>query len=392
MFFKILKNKILLPSLLALFIIPNTILAYSDYIIAGGENIGIELNSKGVIIVGTYDVSGVNPASKAGLQTGDKIIKVNNTDITNIEDMLSLIEKTNNKENISITYIRGTKENTTNLKLSKTEDNVYKTGLYVKDSITGVGTLTFIDPNTKLFGALGHEIIEKNTGQRLEIKDGKIYGSSVTGITRSDIGKPGEKNAKYDSSKVFGTVSENTSSGIFGKYTTDIPDKKLFAVAKEENVKTGKASILTVIDGNTIESFDINILRINNNGNSTKNILFEIIDEKLLKDTGGIVQGMSGSPIIQDDYIIGAVTHVVVDDPSKGYGIFITNVRRSRKLKKRICSSFIFKHTNCFLFLIYLLYYYVLFHFLTYIIYLCNHLQSNSNYVFLDLIRLQLTL
>lgn len=326
MFFKILKNKILLPSLLALFIIPNTILAYSDYIIAGGENIGIELNSKGVIIVGTYDVSGVNPASKAGLQTGDKIIKVNNADITNIEDMLSLIEKTNNKENISITYMRGTKENTTNLKLSKTEDNVYKTGLYVKDSITGVGTLTFIDPNTKLFGALGHEIIEKNTGQRLEIKDGKIYGSSVTGITRSDIGKPGEKNAKYDSSKVFGTVSENTSSGIFGKYTTDIPDKKLFAVAKDENVKTGKASILTVIDGNTIESFDINILRINNNGNSTKNILFEIIDEKLLKDTGGIVQGMSGSPIIQDDYIIGAVTHVVVDDPSKGYGIFITKM------------------------------------------------------------------
>ena len=193
MFFKILKNKILLPSLLALFIIPNTILAYSDYIIAGGENIGIELNSKGVIIVGTYDVSGVNPASKAGLQSGDKIIKVNNTDITNIEDMLALIEKANDKKNISITYMRGNKENNTNLKLSKTEDNIYKTGLYVKDSITGVGTLTFIDPNTKLFGALGHEIIEKNTGQRLEIKDGKIYSSSVTGITRSDIGKPGEK-------------------------------------------------------------------------------------------------------------------------------------------------------------------------------------------------------
>lgn len=161
MFFKILKNKILLPSLLALFIIPNTILAYSDYIIAGGENIGIELNSKGVIIVGTYDVSGVNPASKAGLQSGDKIIKVNNTDITNIEDMLALIEKANDKKNISITYMRGNKENNTNLKLSKTEDNIYKTGLYVKDSITGVGTLTFIDPNTKLFGALGHEIIEK---------------------------------------------------------------------------------------------------------------------------------------------------------------------------------------------------------------------------------------
>ena len=326
MFFKILKNKILLPSLLALFIIPNTILAYSDYIIAGGENIGIELNSKGVIIVGTYDVSGVNPASKAGLQTGDKIIKVNNTDITNIEDMLSLIDKTNNKENISITYMRGTKENTTNLKLSKTEDNVYKTGLYVKDSITGVGTLTYIDPNTKLFGALGHEIIEKNTGQKLEIKDGKIYSSTVTGVTRSSIGSPGEKNARYDSSKIFGNVFENTNKGIFGTYTGDIPNKKLYTVAKDSDISTGKASIFTVVNNDKVEEFTINIIKINNNDAVTKNILFEVTDKNLLDLTGGIVQGMSGSPIIQGDYIIGAVTHVVVDDPTKGYGIFITKM------------------------------------------------------------------
>ena len=324
MFFKKIKNNILLTLIFTLLIIPNYALAYSDYIVAGGENIGIELNSKGVVIVGTYEVNGINPAKEANLRAGDKIIKINNKDVINIEEMLKVIENINNKSNVKITYLRGNKTNDTSLKLSKSSDNIYKTGLYVKDSISGVGTLTFIDPNTKLFGALGHEIIEKNTGQKLEIKDGKIYNSTVTGITRSDIGKPGEKAARYDSSDIFGNVKENTTSGIFGNYTSTIPDKKLYKVAKEDEVKTGNATIFTVIDGNTIESFAINILRINKN--TTKNILFEITDSRLLKNTGGIVQGMSGSPIIQDNFIVGAVTHVVVDDPTKGYGIFITTM------------------------------------------------------------------
>lgn len=324
MFFKKIKNNILLTLIFTLLIIPNYTLAYSDYIVAGGENIGIELNSKGVIIVGTYEVNGINPAKEANLRAGDKIIKINNKDVINIEEMLKVIENSSNKSNIKITYLRGNKTNDTLLKLSKSSDNIYKTGLYVKDSISGVGTLTFIDPNTKLFGALGHEIIEKNTGQKLEIKDGKIYSSTVTGITRSDIGKPGEKAARYDSSDIFGNVKENTTSGIFGNYTSTIPDKKLYKVAKEDEVKTGNATIFTVIDGNTIESFAINILRINKN--TTKNILFEITDSRLLRNTGGIVQGMSGSPIIQDNFIVGAVTHVVVDDPTKGYGIFITTM------------------------------------------------------------------
>ena len=324
MFFKKIKNNILLTLIFTLLIIPNYALAYSDYIVAGGENIGIELNSKGVIIVGTYEVNGINYAKEANLRAGDKIIKINNKDVINIEEMLKVIENSNNKSNIKITYLRGNKTNDTSLKLSKSSDNIYKTGLYVKDSISGVGTLTFIDPNTKLFGALGHEIIEKNTGQKLEIKDGKIYSSTVTGITRSDIGKPGEKAARYDSSDIFGNVKENTTSGIFGNYTSTIPDKKLYKVAKEDEVKTGNATIFTVIDGNTIESFAINILKINKN--TTKNILFEITDSRLLRNTGGIVQGMSGSPIIQDNFIVGAVTHVVVDDPTKGYGIFITTM------------------------------------------------------------------
>jgi len=325
MFFKNKKNSLLLL-ITSLFIIPNIVFAYSDYIIAGGENIGIELNSAGVIIVGTYEVNGKNIAKESGLQNGDKIIKINNQDIMSVEDMLNIIENTSDKDNINVTYRRGNKENTTNLKIINTDNNVYKTGLYVKDNITGVGTLTFIDPNTKLFGALGHEIIEKNTGQKLEIINGKIYSSTVTGVTRSDIGKPGEKNAKYDNTKIFGNVFENTSRGIFGNYTDKIPNKKLYQVAKDEEIKTGEATIFTVINGEEVEEFKINILKINKESNLSKNILFEVTDKTLLKTTGGIIQGMSGSPIIQDDKIIGAVTHVVVDDPSKGYGIFITKM------------------------------------------------------------------
>lgn len=325
MFFKKIKNNLFML-ILTILIIPEFVLAYSSHIIAGGENIGIELNSKGVIIVGTYEVEGKNPAKEAGLNTGDKIIEINNNSIESINDMLSIIENDSNKNNIIITYQRGNKKDSTTLNLVKENDNVYKTGLYVKDSITGVGTLTFIDPNTKLFGALGHEIIEKNTGQKLEIKDGKIYSSEVTGVTRSSIGKPGEKNAKYDSTNVFGNVFENTTKGIFGNYTDNLPNKKLYEVGESNKVNMGKATILTVIEDNNVEEFTINIIKINEDKNSSKNILFEITDSKLLDKTGGIVQGMSGSPIIQDDYIIGAVTHVVVDDPTKGYGIFITSM------------------------------------------------------------------
>lgn len=321
MFFKKIKNKFLF--MLLLLIIPNIVLAYSDYIIAGGENIGIELKSSGIMIVGTYEVNGKNPAKEAGLQPGDKIIKINDYEINGIENMLNYIESLSNKDNISITYNRGTKENITTLKLNKDENNIYKTGLYVKDSITGVGTLTFIDPNTKLFGALGHEILEKNTGQKLEITDGKIYSSTVTGITKSTIGKPGEKNAKYDNTNIFGNIKENTTNGVFGNYTNNIPNKKLYKVGTLEDATIGNAKILTVIDNNTVKEFDINILKVNKDSSLSKNFLFEVTDEKLVNTAGGIVQGMSGSPIIQNEYIIGAVTHVVVDNPTKGYGISI---------------------------------------------------------------------
>ena len=321
-----LRKRLISLLLLINLLLPFNVFAYSDYILAGGQNIGIELNSNGILIVGTYSINGNDPAKKANLQTGDKIVAINQKEVQSIEEMLSVMNEISNKEKIEITYKRGSNTLTTNLEPIMDENQVYKTGLYVKDSINGVGTLTFIDPNTKLYGALGHEIIEKTTGQKLEIKNGKIYSSIVTGITPSNEGNPGEKNARYDVNDIYGNIKENTTAGIFGMYTREIPQGKLYKVATKDEIKQGEASILTVIDGNNIEEFKINILKINTNKIDTKNILFEVTDKNLLSKSGGIVQGMSGSPIIQDDKIIGAVTHVVVDDCTKGYGILITNM------------------------------------------------------------------
>lgn len=326
MFFKKLKKSFLLL-LLSLFIIPINALAYSDYIIAGGENIGIEIHSKGVMIVGLYQVENKYPATEAGLKIGDIITTIEGENVSSVEDMVQKINTHKNKGTIQIGYSREKQELNTHLNLYKDETGVYKTGLYVKDSITGIGTLTFVDPGNHTFGALGHEIIEKSTGRILEIKDGRIFESNVTSITPSKDGIPGEKNAEFHYEKVNGTISENTTKGIFGTYTGELEGKTKYKVATPDEVKKGSAKIRTVLEDKTIHEYEISITKIDRNAKQkTKNIVFEITDPVLLEKTGGIVQGMSGSPIIQDDLIIGAVTHVVVDNPQKGYGIFITNM------------------------------------------------------------------
>lgn len=315
-------KKTFLSVLLSILIIPTFALAYSDYLIVGGDNIGIELKSKGVIIVGFYKVNNEYIASNAGLEIGDIITTINDEEINSIQDLTNKISISDGS--IKIGYLRNDITKYTSMKLVK-ENNNFKTGIYVKDSITGIGTLTYIDPNTKLFGALGHEIIDSKTGKIFSISKGTIYSSTVTDIEPSLTGVPGEKNAKVLVNEVNGTIFENTNKGIFGNYTNDFDNSKLYKVAKPNEVKKGKATIYTVLDGNKVEEFEIKITKIINN-QETKNILFEIVDEELLDKTNGIVQGMSGSPIVQGEYIIGAVTHVVVDNPHKGYGIFITNM------------------------------------------------------------------
>ena len=313
-----------LITFLLIFSIPLNVLAYSDRVIASGENVGITLNTDGVLIAGTYKIGNTSPANKAGLKNGDLITKVNNMRVSNINELAAAVDKASSNQ-VKIEYSREKQFHKTTLELIQ-DENILKTGLYVKDSVTGIGTLTYIDPETNLFGALGHEILEQSTGKILEIKDGKIFDSTVTGVIPSTEGNAGEKKAEYDSKQIEGTVYENTTQGIFGKYTKNISESQTYKVAKPTEIKKGKAKILTVLEGNTVSEYEININKINDENSKNKNFTFEITDKELLKKTGGIVQGMSGSPIIQGDYIIGAVTHVVVEDPTKGYGIFITNM------------------------------------------------------------------
>ena len=308
--------------LLYLFI-PISVFAYSDYVIASGKNIGIELKSNNIIVVGSYNLGSYNVLRESDLRVGDKILKINNHDINSVEDMQYVINETNS-DNVMVTYKRNNVISTANIKLYK-ENNEYKTGLYVRDTIRGVATLTYIDAENKTFGALGHEILEKSTKNKFESDTGTIFSSVVTGITKSKDGNPGEKNARSNSHDVYGNVLENTTSGIFGEYISPLPQSKLYKVVQPDEINLGKAQILTVIEGEKVEAFDINILKINYNSN-TKNILFEVTDQRLLEKTGGIIQGMSGSPIVQGDNIVGAVNFVVVDKTNKGYGIFITKM------------------------------------------------------------------
>ena len=317
------KNKLQLFLLALLLIIPVNGFAYSDYVISGGNTIGIEVNSKGVMVVGFYKIDDRNVAKDAGFSIGDVILKVNDMEVDNINSMVNLIESSSEKTDFTV--LRNGKMKKVTMELVRGNDGVLKTGLYVKDRINGIGTLTYIDPESKTFGALGHEILESTTISKFEIKDGKIYDATVSGFVKSRNGKAGEKNAIYDKENVEGIITENEIAGIFGKYSKDISKMDVIEVGKINDITTGKAYIRTVINNDEVEDFEINIINIDTN-NKTKNILFEITDKKLLDKTGGVVQGMSGSPIIQNNKIIGAVNYVIVNDTTKGYGIFITTM------------------------------------------------------------------
>lgn len=322
MILKNFKNKLLLLLLLTIVSIPISINAYSNNIVLGGDNIGIEIRSKGVLVVGFYNIGKNSPGKSAGLQKGDVITGVDDTVINSITDLSEVIDDSKNE--LKITYIRNNKKYETTIKLVKEED-IYKTGLYIKDKIIGIGTLTFIDPESKIFASLGHEIVESNTGLKFEMKDGSIFKSEVTGVEKSSRNNPGEKNATYHVEEKYGTITKNKNNGIYGKYEKSIEGKDTIEVANKNEIKIGKAYFRTVLKNNVVEEFEINILKVNDN-DPTKNILFEVTDKNLISKTNGIIQGMSGSPIIQNNKIIGAVTHVLTDNPRRGYGIFITNM------------------------------------------------------------------
>ncbi len=314
-------KKILLTLSLLLFI-PLNIIAYSENIIPGGENIGIEINSEGLIVVGFYKVDGKYIGSET-LEVGDIILSIEGVNVDSIKEMSSVIEDKITNDEVNIQIKRNGKIKNTKLTLIK-DDGVYKTGLYIKEKVTGIGTITYIDPETKIYGALGHEIIMNETKSKVEVKSGNIYESYVNGIDRSVDGSVGSKNATILYDKVLGTINENKSVGIFGIYNQSLPNKNTLKVANWNEIKTGSAKIYTITDKDVVEEYEIEITDLNKSEiKSNKSISFKITDERLLERSGGIVQGMSGSPIIQDGKIIGAVTHVIIDDVNSGYGVFI---------------------------------------------------------------------
>ena len=315
------KKFIVFLSLFALS--PLNALAYSNEVILGGKTIGIDIKAEGIMVIGFYKVEGSLP--KTSLKEGDIILKIGNEEVNSINELTEAIENNmDDKNTVEITYKRDKNEKTTTLKLVK-QDGMYKTGLYVKDSITGIGTLTFIDPESNIYGALGHEITESNTSKIIEVRTGTIFKNSISSITESIDGKPGSKNAKFYYSKNYGDITKNTKYGIYGTYKDDYNNLEKISIANKDEVKIGKAEIYTVIDGENIEKFDIEITKINENSD-IKNITFDIIDEKLINSTGGVVQGMSGSPIVQNGKLVGAVTHVITDNVKSGYGLFITTM------------------------------------------------------------------
>ena len=282
----------------------------------------MNIESNGVMVIGFYKIDG--KYHKSDLVEGDIITKVEDTEIESIEDLSSALEKYVDEEAIEITFLRGNKESTCEIELFL-DNGVYKTGLYVKDGITGIGTLTFIDPATNTYGALGHEVLESNTSKIVEVKTGSIFRNEITSIDESTNGNPGSKNAKFYYNTVYGDIDKNTKYGIYGTYTEEYDESALIKIAEPEEVKIGNATIYTVLEDETVEAFTIEIIKINENS-EIKNISFEITDERLLEKTGGVVQGMSGSPIVQDGKLIGAVTHVVTDNVTTGYGLFITTM------------------------------------------------------------------
>lgn len=306
--------------ILLLLILPLNIYAYSNKIIVGGETIGMEIHSKGVYVVGYYKVNNKYIAKEAGFKIGDIITEINKEKITSITDLNNTIV---NSGNYTFQVLRDGEYKTIKIDLEK-DNNLIKSGLYVKDQINGIGTLSYIDPETRIFGSLGHEIIESTSSNKFLLDRGNIYKAEVKNINKSINGETGSKNASIDKENILGEINTNEINGVYGKYQKDLNNYQTMEIAQKEEIKPGEAVIRTVLEGNNTEDFTIKIITIEDN--PTKNILFEITDQRLLDKAGGIVQGMSGSPIIQNNKLVGVVNYVIVNDTNKGYGIFITTM------------------------------------------------------------------
>ncbi|MGG0716553.1 SpoIVB peptidase [Robertmurraya massiliosenegalensis] len=303
-------------------------------VIPGGQSIGVKLNTVGVLVVGHHQVNTVegkqSPGEEAGIKVGDIITKINGKRIEKMSDVAPFVQEAGDTgKPLQIEISRESGKVTTELKPQKENDeDKFKLGLYIRDSAAGIGTMTFYHPESKKYGALGHVISDMDTKKPIVVEDGQIVRSTVTSIEKGSNGDPGEKLARFSSDKeVIGNIQRNSPFGIFGKLNRDIENgvmDKALPIALSHQVKEGPAQILTVVDNDEVKRFDIEIVStIPQKFPATKGMVLKVTDKELLDKTGGIVQGMSGSPIIQDGKVVGAVTHVFVNDPTSGYGVHI---------------------------------------------------------------------
>ena len=303
-----------------------------DRLVPIGKTAGIKLFADGVIVVETTEVETekgkVTPAKNAGLTTGDIILTVDGKKVSENAELAAALE---GRDGVKTEFViqRGSGEKTLLVTPVKDLRGKVCIGASVRDSIAGIGTITYYDPETQTFGALGHGICQGEDGELFPLGEGCLVPSSVVGINKGEAGKPGELLGVFDSDGDCGKILINSEQGIFGELGADELYPENFsepAISCGEGVKQGKAQILSNIFGETVEFYEIEIVKIAGADRQTRNFQFVVTDPALLEATGGIVQGMSGSPIIQDGKLVGAVTHVLVNDPTRGYGIFIENM------------------------------------------------------------------
>ena len=303
-------------------------------LIPGGQSIGVQLKSAGVMVVGHHEFENaaqqqVSPGKKVDIQVGDLIVKLNGKPVDSAEDFTQQIQLAGeNDKPVQLELVRGKER--INVQLHPEKNRVsgkYQVGLFVRDSAAGVGTLTFYDPEKKVYGALGHIITDNDTQKPVIVGGGKILLSHVSSIQRGESGTPGQKRAFFYHDKPIGDIEKNTPFGIFGHMDV-LPANgyinEPMPVAYSEDVQKGPAEILTVVEGEKVEKYQIEIVDVfPQRYPATKGMIIRVTDPELLQKTGGIVQGMSGSPIIQNGCLVGAVTHVFVNDPTSGYATFI---------------------------------------------------------------------
>ncbi len=298
---------------------------------AGGNSLGFTLQSKGVILIGgNYILSNngiMKPFENSRLQAGDVITHIDGIEINSVEDINFILDSYDGRE-LKLTVMRG--GNVMEVGILPALDkmsNTYKLGLWVKEDAVGIGTLTFVNATTKRFGSLGHAIAENGSTEPIDISGGNIYKGRILGVKKGTSGKAGELMGTFSRENLEGCVDKNCEYGVFGyldNIETFTANKTSIEIGGRLSASPGDATILSCIDGEKIEEFDIEIIKTNFQSSSNqKSMVIRVTDEDLIERTGGIVQGMSGSPIIQNGKLIGAVTHVFVNDATKGFGLYI---------------------------------------------------------------------